>query len=117
MLGPYYRPQLTSVLSLTHRLTGIVLSLVGAPLLLWWIAATSGGSESYEAMSHCLSGWVGKLLAIVLAFSLSFHFFNGIRHLVWDTGRMLEIKDAYTSGWLVLGGSLVSTVILLGALL
>ena len=117
MLGPYYRPQLTSVLSITHRLTGIVLSLVGAPLLLWWIVATSGGAESYLAMAACLSGWTGKLLAIAITFSLSFHFFNGIRHLVWDTGRMLDIKDAYASGWLVLAGSLVSTVILLGALL
>jgi len=117
MLGPYYRLQLTSVLSITHRLTGIVLSLLGAPLLLWWIVATSGGTESYAAMTGCLSGWAGKLLAIAVAFSLSFHFFNGIRHLVWDTGRMLDIKDAYTSGWLVLAGSTVSTAILLGALL
>ncbi len=117
MLGPYYRPQLTSVLSITHRLTGIVLSLVGAPLLLWWIVATSGGSGSYAAMTACLSGWTGKLLAIAVTFSLSFHFFNGIRHLVWDTGRMLDIKEAYASGWLVLAGSLVSTAILLGALL
>jgi succinate dehydrogenase / fumarate reductase cytochrome b subunit len=117
MLGPYYRPQLTSVLSITHRLTGIVLSLVGAPLLLWWIVAVSGGAESYLAMAACLSGWTGIVLAIAVTFSLSFHFFNGIRHLVWDTGRMLDIKDAYTSGWLVLAGSLVSTAILLGALL
>jgi succinate dehydrogenase / fumarate reductase cytochrome b subunit len=116
MLGPYYRPQLTSVLSLMHRLTGIVLSLLGAPLLLWWIAATSSGAGSYDAMSHCLSGWTGSLLALVIAFSLSFHFFNGIRHLVWDTGRMLEIKDAYTSGWLVLAASFVATVLILGAL-
>ena len=117
MLGPYYRPQLTSVLSITHRLTGIVLSLLGAPLLLWWIVATSGGAVPYAAMTACLSGWAGKLLAIAVTFSLSFHFFNGIRHLIWDTGRMLDIKDAYTSGWLVLAGSLASTAILLGALL
>jgi succinate dehydrogenase / fumarate reductase cytochrome b subunit len=117
MLGPYYRPQLTSVLSITHRLTGVLLSLVGAPLLLWWIVAVSGGVESYQAMTDCLSGWAGKLLAVALLFSLSFHFFNGIRHLVWDTGRMLDIKAAYTSGWLVLGGSVVATVLLLGALL
>jgi succinate dehydrogenase / fumarate reductase, cytochrome b subunit len=116
MLGPYYRLQLTSVLSLTHRLTGIVLSLVGAPLLLWWIASTSRGAESYQAMAHCLSGWTGNLLSVVMAFSLSFHFFNGIRHLVWDTGKMLDLKDAYTSGWLVVACSLVATVILVGAL-
>ncbi len=117
MLGPYYRLQLTSVLSFTHRLTGIILSLIGAPLLLWWIVATSVGVESYGTMINCLSGWVGKCLAIAVLFSVSFHFFNGIRHLIWDSGHMLDIKDAYTSGWLVLTVSLLTTVILLGALL
>jgi succinate dehydrogenase / fumarate reductase cytochrome b subunit len=117
MLGPYYRLQLTSVLSLTHRLTGVFLSLVGAPVLLWWILAVSGGQESYQAMSDCLSGWLGLLLGFALAFSLSFHFFNGIRHLVWDTGKMLEIKQAYASGWVVVIASLFSTGLITGALL
>lgn len=117
MLGAYYKPQLTSVLSITHRFTGIVLSLLGAPLLLWWIVATSGGAESYQAMSACLSGWIGKLVALAISFSLSFHFCNGIRHLVWDTGRMLHIKDAYTSGWLALAGSVVMTAVFMGVLL
>ena len=117
MLGAYYKPQLTSVLSITHRFTGIVLSLLGAPLLLWWIVATGDGAESYQAMAACLSGWIGKLAALAVGFSLSFHFFNGIRHLVWDTGRMLDIKHAYTSGWLVLGASVLMTAIFMGALL
>jgi succinate dehydrogenase / fumarate reductase cytochrome b subunit len=117
MLGPYYRPQLTSVLSITHRLTGIFLSLVGAPVLIWWLAALNGGPEDYQNMMNSLSGMLGKLLAVAAVFSISFHFFNGIRHLIWDTGRMLDITNAYRSGWLVLAASLISTGVLLGALL
>ncbi len=117
MIGPYYRPQLTSVLSITHRLTGVILSLVGAPLLLWWLIAAGSGAGAYQFLHSCLSGVFGVLLAIICVFSLSFHLLNGIRHLIWDTGRMLEIEDAYRSGWLVLAGSLLLTAVLLGVLL
>lgn len=116
MIGPYYRPQLTSVLSIIHRATGVFLSLAGVPLLLWWLVALSSGPQAWEAMQSCLSGSAGLVLALVGLFSLSFHFYNGIRHLVWDTGRGLEIKTAHRSAWLVLAGSAITTVILLGAL-
>jgi succinate dehydrogenase / fumarate reductase cytochrome b subunit len=117
MIGPYYRPQMTSVLSITHRATGVVLSLAGVPLLLWWLVALSSGAEAWETMQSCLSGPAGLVLAVGGLFSLSFHFYNGIRHLVWDAGRGLEIKAAYRSAWLVLAGSAITTAILLGALL
>lgn len=117
MLGPYYRLQLTSMLSITHRATGVFLSLVGAPLLLWWLVAVSSGPQAYQAMSDSLSGVLGVLLALAGLFSLSFHFFNGIRHLVWDSGRMLDIKAAYQSGWAVLIASVLLTGVLLGVLL
>jgi len=117
MIGPYYRPQLTSVLSITHRLTGVVLSLLGAPLLLWCLIAAASGTEAYQYFSSALSGFPGVLVGMVCIFSLCFHFFNGIRHLIWDTGRMLDIRAAYLSGWLVLAGGLGATAIILGALL
>jgi succinate dehydrogenase / fumarate reductase cytochrome b subunit len=117
MIGPYYRPQLTSVLSITHRATGVFLSVAGVPLLLWWLVALSDGPEAWAAMKSCWSGVTGLLFGVAGLFSLSFHFFNGIRHLVWDTGHGLDIKTAYLSGWLVLAGSVISTALLLGALL
>jgi len=117
MIGPYYRPQLTSVLSITHRLTGVVLSILGAPLLLWWLVAAASGSEAYRLFTSALSGLPGVLLGTVCVFSLGFHFFNGVRHLVWDTGRMLDLKTAYLSGWLVLAASLGSTAVIMGMLL
>jgi succinate dehydrogenase / fumarate reductase cytochrome b subunit len=84
---------------------------------LWWLVALSDGPEAWAAMKSCWSGVTGLLFGVAGLFSLSFHFFNGIRHLVWDTGHGLDIKTAYLSGWLVLAGSVISTALLLGALL
>lgn len=117
MLGPYYRPQLTSMTSIAHRITGVLLSLAGAPLLLYWIIAVSRGPEALASLYSGLGSLPGKLLSIALLFSLCFHFFNGIRHLVWDTGRLLEIENAYRAGWAVLAATAAGTVILAGMLL
>ena len=117
MLGPYYRPQLTSVLSLAHRASGVFLSLVGAPVLLWWMIAVSSGPDAYESFMRCLSGLCGTLLLVGCAASLSFHFFNGIRHLAWDCGYWLDLKSVYLSGWSVVGLSVVSTVVIVGCVL
>jgi succinate dehydrogenase / fumarate reductase cytochrome b subunit len=117
MIGPYYRPQLTSVLSITHRATGVFLSLVGIPLLLWWIIAVNTGPAAYAELLQRLDGLPGIGLGTVCVFSLCFHFFNGIRHLVWDSGRMLDLPNAYRSGWAVLVVSILATGLIMGALL
>jgi succinate dehydrogenase / fumarate reductase cytochrome b subunit len=116
MIGPYYKPQLTSLMSITHRASGVFLSIIGTPLLLWWLIALSNGPEAYDALLGILGGWVGKLAVAASVLCLNFHLLNGIRHLVWDTGRALDIKTAYTAGWLVLIGTVALTAILLGVL-
>jgi succinate dehydrogenase / fumarate reductase cytochrome b subunit len=117
MIGPYYKPQMTSLMSITHRASGVFLSIVGTPLLLWFLIAVARGPESYDAMLTCLGGWLGTLAGVASILCLSFHLLNGIRHLVWDTGRALDIKTAYTTGWLVLIGTVVLTAVLLGVML
>jgi succinate dehydrogenase / fumarate reductase, cytochrome b subunit len=117
MIGPYYRPQLTSVMSIAHRASGVFLSLVGAPLLLWWVSAVSGGPAAFQALHAWFSGWLGKVALIACLLSLAYHLFNGIRHLVWDTGRALDLRSAYTAGWLVLIATALLTAVLLGLLL
>lgn len=117
MIGPYYKPQLTSLMSITHRASGVFLSVVGAPLLLWWLIAISSGPEAYATLLTCLGGWIGGLTVAATILSLNFHLLNGIRHLIWDTGRALDIKSAYTAGWLVLIGTVVMSAVLLGVLL
>ena len=117
MIGPYYKPQLTSLMSITHRASGVFLSIIGAPLLLWWLIAVSNGPQAYDALLGFLGSLIGQLLLIATIFCLSFHMINGVRHLVWDTGRALDIKTAYTAGWLVLIGTVLLSAILLGVLL
>ena len=117
MIGPYYRPQLTSVMSIAHRASGVFLSVVGAPLLLWWVIAVSSGPDAYAALLAWCAGWPGRVVLGACMLSLAYHLFNGIRHLVWDSGRALELRSAYTAGWLVLIAAALLSAVLLGMLL
>lgn len=101
MIGQYYRPQLTSMLSITHRVTGVALALASVGLVLWLVALASG-SGAYSKAMECAASPLGSLLLLALGSSLAFHFSNGIRHLFWDAGRGFEIKAAYASGYAVL---------------
>jgi succinate dehydrogenase / fumarate reductase cytochrome b subunit len=117
MLGPYYKPQLTSMMSIAHRATGVFLSLVGAPLLLWWIGALGSGPEAYTELVRALGSGPGKLVLLLSLFCLFYHLFNGIRHLVWDSGRALELRSAYATGWTVLAATLAAIAVTLGVAL
>ena len=105
-----YRPQLTSVLSISHRATGIALS-VGAPLLVLWLLAAAAGPPAYSAVHGFLNSWLGLLLMLGWTFSLFFHLCNGIRHLVWDAGYGFELGTIYASGWTVVAASTALTVV------
>jgi succinate dehydrogenase / fumarate reductase cytochrome b subunit len=105
------------MMSIAHRATGVFLSLVGAPLLLWWVSAVSNGPAAYATMRDALSSGLGQVVLILSLFCLFYHLFNGIRHLVWDTGRALDIRSAYATGWAVLAATLAAAVVSLGVLL
>lgn len=105
-----YRWQLTSVLSILHRATGIALS-IGALLLVWWLAAAAAGPGPYGAFANFIGSWFGLLLLFGWSLSLFYHLCNGIRHLWWDTGHGLELEAVYASGWTVLGATAVLTVL------
>ena len=117
MIGPHYRPQMTSLMSITHRATGVFLSVIGAPLMLWWIIATAAGPEAFAAFEEELGSPIGMLALAATVFCLCYHLLNGIRHLVWDTGRALDMKTATAGGWLVLVGTVLLAAALLGVLL
>jgi succinate dehydrogenase / fumarate reductase cytochrome b subunit len=105
-----YRPQITSVLSISHRATGLALSL-GTLLLVWWLVALARGPEAFASVQSFVGSWLGRLLLLGWTFSLFFHLANGIRHLCWDAGYGFEIKTAETSGWVVVAAAAVLTVI------
>jgi succinate dehydrogenase / fumarate reductase cytochrome b subunit len=111
MIGPYYRPQLTSVLSIVHRATGVFLAL-GAFALAFALLAVAGGAGGFDMLEAWAGSPLGVLFLLATAFSLAYHFFNGIRHLLWDIGWGYEIRRVYITGYLVVALSLLSTLAL-----
>lgn len=104
-----YRPQLTSLLSITHRATGIFLSL-GAIALTYWLSTVAGGPASYADARACFGSLPGQLFLAGWTFSFYFHLCNGIRHLAWDIGAGFELKTLYASGYAVLVASSLLTI-------
>lgn len=115
MLGPYYKLQITSVLSILNRLTGVFMAVVTAPLLLCWLIALASGEQAYTGLSTWLGSGLGKLVIAASVFSFSFHLFGGIRHLIWDAGWMMEMPQVRLSGWLAIIGSVLLSLLVLGA--
>jgi succinate dehydrogenase / fumarate reductase cytochrome b subunit len=115
MLGPYYKFQITSALSILNRLTGVFMSVVTAPLLLCWLIALASGEQAFAALSLWLGSLLGKLVIAASVFSFSFHMMGGIRHLIWDAGWMMEMSQVRMSGWLAIVGSVLLTLIVVGA--
>jgi succinate dehydrogenase / fumarate reductase cytochrome b subunit len=105
-----YKFMYTMSLSILHRMTGIAAS-VGFLLFAWWLMALASGPEAYASAMRCLSTPVAKLLLVGFTFSVIYHFCNGIRHLVWDTGRGLERTQARRSGALVICVALLLTAL------
>ena len=115
MLGPYYKFQITSALSILNRVTGVFMSVVTAPLLLCWLIALASGETAFTALSAWLGSGLGKFVIAASVFSFSFHLFGGIRHLIWDAGWMMEMSQVRLSGWLAIVATVVLSVIVIGA--
>ena len=105
-----YQPQLTSILSITHRATGVFLSL-GAVFLSCWLLSIAQGEESYLNLQAYLDNWFAQLLFFGLIFSMFYHLANGIRHLFWDIGLGLTLETTYITGYLVVAASAVFTLL------
>lgn len=107
-----YRFQMSMFTSIVHRITGVGLTL-GAFMIVWWFLAASSGPEYFAVADGFLTSWFGALILIASLWALSYHFCNGIRHLVWDTGRGLGKDTAFKSGVAVLVGSVILTILIL----
>lgn len=92
-----YRLPMAAILSITHRTTGVVLT-VGSALLVYWLAAIAAGPEAYAEARALFGSWYGLLGLFLFTFALYFHLCNGIRHLVWDAGFGFELKTVDASG-------------------
>lgn len=107
-----YRRTLSMMMSIVHRITGCGLAVSGV-LVVWWFAAAANGPERFAFVDGLLSSWLGGLVMIVSMAALWYHFFNGIRHLVWDTGNSFGLDQIERSGFVVLGATAAMTVITL----
>lgn len=105
-----YRWQITSVLSILHRITGVALAL-GLALLTAWLTAAAAGPKTFAMVQGLLASPLGLLVLLGFSFALFFHLCNGIRHLFWDFGMGFELSAATASGWAVIAASAVLTAL------
>ncbi len=105
-----YRPQLTSVLSIANRISGIVLS-IGAVGLVFWLVAAANGPEAYAYTQSLLASPPGQIGLLLFVFAFFFHLCGGVRHLAWDAGLGFDLGAIYGSGWAVVAASALLTAL------
>ena len=104
-----YRPQITSVLSILHRITGVGLG-AGALALAAWLGAAAAGPEAFACAQAVAGSALGQLLLFGWTWALLYHLCNGIRHLFWDAGMGYGLVAVRRSGWAAVGASAVLTL-------
>ena len=105
-----YRPQMTSISSIFVRITGNAL-LAATLLLIAWLLAASTSAAAFAWVQYVITSWFGDLVFLLSLWALWYHILGGLRHLIWDTGRGLELKTAERMGWMMIIGSLLLTVL------
>ncbi len=105
-----YRPQLTSMSSILTRITGNAL-LVGFLLVVWWLLAAATSESYFAVVDGFVRSWFGSLIMLGSLWALWYHLLAGLRHLIWDQGKMLDMEQAEKLGWAVIIGSFVLTAL------
>lgn len=108
-----YKPQLTAVLSIFHRASGVFLG-VGSLLLACWLVALAKGPESYANVQGLFGSGIGRTLLFAWTFALFYHLCNGMRHLFWDMGIGFDLDTVYASGRFVVVVAIALTLITFG---
>ena len=106
-----YGWQISSLLSITHRIIGVV-NTVAISLICLWTIFLLFGEQNYEVMKNFLQSFFGKFLIISLIWSFSFHILNEIRHLIWDLGYGFDLKISKITGVITIVGSLTTTILI-----
>lgn len=104
-----YKPQLTSILSILHRLTGVLL-VVGTLPFVYWLSALAGGPETYGSAQTFFGSPAGQIILLPWVFALFYHLCNGIRHLFWDMGLGFDLGTLYVSGTVVVLAAVLLTL-------
>jgi succinate dehydrogenase / fumarate reductase cytochrome b subunit len=106
-----YRPMLTMMMSIAHRISGAA-NAVGFLLLAWWLVAIASGPEAYATVEHFFSSLIGRMLLFLFSWALIHHMLGGIRHLIWDTGRALDKTSIEVLAWLTIISSTALTILI-----
>ena len=106
-----YGWKITSLLSITHRIVGIV-NAIAIILICLWTSSLLFGEQNYEIIKNFFQSFFGKFMIISLSWSFSFHILNEIRHLAWDLGYGFDLKISKITGVLTIVGSLVLTILI-----
>ena len=104
-----YRPQLTSMTSIFVRLTGNAL-LIAALMIVWWFVAAAAGPNAFAIADGFMRSWFGDLVLVLSTWAVWYHLFGGIRHLIWDSGRMLDVSKSETAGLVMIVASVLMTI-------
>ena len=110
MFPVWYRFQITSALSIVHRITGIGLAL-GSILLTWWLVAVAAGGDVFAKTHAFIASPIGILLLFLWSIAFFYHLCSGIRHLAWDAGYGFELPSVYRSGYAVLAATVLLTAL------
>ena len=106
-----YRPMLTMMMSIVHRITGGAL-YVGTLLLAWWLIAAASGPNGYAAVQSFMASFIGRLILFGYTWALLHHMLGGIRHFVWDTGHGFGPGEREWLARATLFGSVTLTIVL-----
>jgi succinate dehydrogenase / fumarate reductase, cytochrome b subunit len=105
-----YRPQLTSITSILTRITGNAL-IVASLLVVWWLLAAATSPAYFAIADGVITSWFGDLVMVLSLWGLWYHTLAGVRHLIWDNAKMLDLESAYKLGYAVIGGSVFLTLL------
>jgi succinate dehydrogenase / fumarate reductase cytochrome b subunit len=109
-LQVYDMMQMTSALSISGRITGVVWS-AGLLFLVWWLMAAAAGADAFASVQWLASSFIGLAFLFGITVAAWFHTLNGVRHLAWDAGRGFDIPTTYRTGWGVLAGTAAASVL------
>ena len=104
-----YKWQISSLLSITHRIVGVV-NILAITLICFWIISLLLGEANYLSLQLILKSFFGKFLIISLCWTFSFHILNEIRHLAWDLGYGFDLKISKITGVITVIGSFILAV-------
>ena len=107
-----YRKQLNAATSILNRITGIAM-LGSALLIVWWLLAAATGKAYFDLVDGLMTSMLGDVVMTLSVLGLWYHTLGGLRHLIWDTGRGLELEAADRMGWAMIAGAVVLTILTL----